>query len=136
MKAVYLFSIISFLFLLFTGTQFGCTSTKNNASVSKKEANYGYTNILEMLRKEPSLRITGPTSNPDIRVTGGGRSIAGSNEPLFVVDGAAVGRGYISVRNIDVNMVESINVISGARAGKYGSRGGMGVIEITTKVKN
>lgn len=132
MKAASVISIICFLFLLFTGTQFGCTGT-NTSAVSQSEPEYGYTDILQMLRKESSLRISGPVSNPEIRVTGGGKSIAGSNEPLFVVDGLAVGRGYNSVRSIDVNTVKYINVISAARSGKYGARGGNGVIEITTK---
>ena len=136
MKTNHAIPIICFLFLLFTGVPFGCTSTKSSTKTStesQSEISYGYTNILQMLRKESHLRVTGPESNPEIRVLGGGRSIAGSSEPLFVVDGLAVGRGYTSVRSIDVNQVRSINVISAARSGKYGSRGGMGVIEIKTK---
>lgn len=77
--------------------------------------------------------ISGPASNPEIRVRGGGRSISGSNEPLFVLDGNPVGNGYNNVRSIDVNNVQSISVLSPASAGKYGARGGMGVIEIRTK---
>lgn len=132
MKTTHVIPIICFLFLLFTGAQFGCTSTKSSTA-SKSEPSYGYTNILQMLRKKSNLRITGPTNNPELRVLGGGRSIAGSSEPLFVVDGAVVGRGYPSVSNIDVNLVKYINVISAARSGKYGSMGAMGVIEIKTK---
>ena len=131
MKAARIIPIIFFTMLI-TGAQLGCTGTKGS-TVSQPEPDYGYTNILQMLRKEPSLRISGSATNPEIRVTGGGKSIAGSNEPLFVVDGLAVGRGYNSVRSIDVLQVKSINVISAARSGKYGARGGNGVIEITTK---
>ena len=136
MKAAQLIPIICILFFLIIGTQFGCSSTKNStqsSTISQPEISYGYTNILQMLRKESHLRVTGPDSNPEIRVLGGGRSIAGSSEPLFVVDGLAVGRGYTSVISLDVNQVRSINVISAARSGKYGSRGGNGVIEIKTK---
>ena len=143
MKTAHIIPIISFMFLLFTGIHSGCTSsskssTKSSAksnTVSQSEPGYGYTTILQMLRKESKLRIIGPHSNPQIRVMGGGRSIAGSSEPLFVVDGSSVGRGYTSVRGIDVNLVKYINVVSAANAGKYGSMGAMGVIEITTKVK-
>lgn len=133
MKTAPVITLVSMLFLFFTGTQFGCSSANVPSSVNKTEPNYGYTNLLEILRKEPQLMITGSTNNPEIRVRGAGRSISGSNDPLFVLDGNPVGNGYNSVRNIDVNVVESIRVVSAARAGAYGARGGMGVIEIETK---
>ena len=134
MKATNLTSLFGITLLLLAGAYFGCSSTSATMnSVNKIEPNYGYTNLLEMLRKEPQLMISGPNSNPEIRIRGAGSSISGSNEPLFVLDGNPVGNGYSTVRNIDVNMVESITVVSAARAGKYGARGGMGVIEIKTK---
>ena len=128
-------SILIVSFIIVLGGYTGCSSSKPASSnnVDPPGNNYGYTNILEMLRKEPALQIIGSNSNPTITVTGAGRSINSSNEPLFVVDGNPVGQGYNNVRHIDVNIVESINVISGARAGKYGARGAMGVIEIKTK---
>jgi outer membrane receptor protein involved in Fe transport len=132
MKTDKVISILTFLLLVFASIQFGCSSS-NTGSVSKSEPSYGYTTILEMLRKESQLTISGSTSDPVIRVRGGGRSISGSSEPLFVVDGAAVGKGYNSVSSIDVNIVKSIKVLSPARASIYGARGGMGVVEITTK---
>jgi len=144
MKTNNVIPVLSFLLLFFAGTQFGCSSSKTSSSsktdsvsktksVSKSEPSYGYTSILDMLRKEPQLRISGPSTNPVIRVSGGGRSISGSSEPLFVVDGLAVGKGYQSVSSIDVNTVRSIQVLSAAKAASYGSRAGMGVIEIKTK---
>lgn len=131
-KAYNVIPLLSILFLFSAGSQFGCSST-NSSNMSRSEPSFGYTNLLEMLRKEPQLMISGPSSNPEIRIRGAGRSISGSNEPLFVLDGNPVGNGYNSVRNIDVNVVESIRVVSAARAGIYGARGGMGVIEIKTK---
>ena len=128
-------SVLLVSILIVLGGYTGCSSTKpaSNNNSDTPGNNYGYTNILEMLRKEPALQIVGSNSNPSITVTGAGRSINSSNEPLFVVDGNPVGQGYNNVRHIDVNLVESIDVISGARAGKYGARGAMGVIEIKTK---
>jgi outer membrane receptor protein involved in Fe transport len=126
--------IIAALLFGFIAVQVACSSTSNTVD-SPAGQQYGYMNILEMLRKEPQLMISGPTTNPEIRVRGGGRSIAGSNEPLFVVDGSPVGQGYNTIRSIDVNLVESINVVSPARAGKYGARGSMGVIEIRTRIQ-
>jgi hypothetical protein len=132
MKTDNVILVFTFLILFFAGTQFGCSSSKTG-SVSRSESNYGYTTLLDMLRKESQLTISGPTSDPVIRVRGGGRSISGSSEPLFVVDGSEAGKGYNSVSLIDVNIVKSIKVLSPARAGVYGARGGMGVVEITTK---
>lgn len=143
MKSSRLITSLAFLVLFCTGTQFGCSSSKTGDTaktekskkerVSQSENSYGYTSLLQMLRKEPQLRISGPSSNPVIRISGGGRSISGSSEPLFVVDGSAVGHGYRSVSSIDVNTVRSVEVLSPAKAGVYGSRAGMGVIEIKTK---
>ena len=140
MKTDNVIPLFTFLIYFFACTQFGCSSSKTGSvsksetrSVSKSEVNYGYTTLLEMLRKESQLTISGSTSNPEIRVRGGGRSISGSSEPLFVLDGAEAGKGYNSVRSIDVNIVKSIKVLSPARAGFYGARGGMGVVEITTR---
>jgi outer membrane receptor protein involved in Fe transport len=125
--------IVSFIIVL--GGYTGCSSSKPASSNNSDQPgnNYGYTNILEMLRKEPGLRIIGSNANPAITVNGSGRSIAASNEPLFVVDGTPAGQGYNNVRHIDVNVVESIKVLSPTQAGKYGARGAMGVIEIYTK---
>ena len=126
--------MLTALLFWFVGAHISC-STTGAAKNSVQTEDYGYMNIIEMLRKEPQLRVSGPNTNPEIRVRGGGRSIAASNEPLFVVDGAPVGQGYNSVRSIDLNVVQSINEISPARAGKYGARGGMAVIEIRTRDK-
>ena len=144
MKSSKLISSLTFLLLFCAGTQFGCSSSKTGStaktetsskkeSVSKSESSYGYTSLLQMLRKVSQIRISGTSSNPVIRVSGGGRSISGSSEPLFVVDGAAVGQGYQSVSSIDVNTVRSIQVLSPAKGAFYGSRAGNGVIEINTK---
>ena len=144
MKTNKVISVLTFSLLLFAGTQFGCSSSKTSSSATtdsvtktekatKSEPSYGYTSILEMLRKEPGIRVSGSSGSPVIRVSGGGRSISGSSEPLFVVDGAAVGKGYQTISSIDVNTVRSIEVLSPAKAGYYGARAGNGVIEIKTK---
>ncbi len=72
----------------------------------------------------------------------GSSSLAGSNQPLFIIDGMPVYSGdYMSSYNIgnltnDINYsdIESINVLKGvASTAIYGSRGVNGVIFITTK---
>jgi len=62
----------------------------------------------------------------------GANSINSSNDPLFVVDGVAL--GSVSFQDINVNDIESMEVLKDASATAiYGSRGANGVIIITTK---
>lgn len=70
-------------------------------------------------------------SAPTIRIRGTG-SITGSSSPLIVVDGLVVEQDFLT--NLDMNEVESFDVLKdAASAAIYGSRGGNGVIIITTK---
>ncbi|HSR60523.1 MAG TPA: TonB-dependent receptor plug domain-containing protein [Robiginitalea sp.] len=56
------------------------------------------------------------------------------SEPLYVVDGIAVGNSFQLIQDIVQPVdVESIRAISGAEASFYGSRGANGVILITTR---
>jgi len=78
--------------------------------------------LREMLLREPGVYITG---TGEIRIRGA------SGPPLFVVDGTPITGGDISFINpADVARIE---VLKGSDASIYGSRGGNGVIEITTK---
>ncbi|HEY0668492.1 MAG TPA: SusC/RagA family TonB-linked outer membrane protein, partial [Sphingobacteriaceae bacterium] len=70
-----------------------------------------------------------PGDAPVIRVRGAG-SITASNDPLIVIDGFAGG----SFNNVNMNDVQSIEVLKDASsAAIYGSRGSGGVIIVTTK---
>jgi TonB-linked SusC/RagA family outer membrane protein len=61
----------------------------------------------------------------------GNRSIAGSSQPLYVVDGITLGGG---IGNISPDDIVSINVLKGANAAAlYGSRANNGAIIVTTK---
>ena len=93
----------------------------------------------------------GPTGGTSRVVIRGSSSIAGNNQPLFVVDGipvdnAASGVEYIrnqgyggidygnAVQDIDPANIESISVLKGPNAAAlYGSRASNGAIVITTK---
>ncbi|MGV8827264.1 MAG: SusC/RagA family TonB-linked outer membrane protein [Breznakibacter sp.] len=68
----------------------------------------------------------------DINITvRGGTSITQSSKPLYIVDGFQMDEG---LKNIDVNDIESIDVMKDASATAiYGARGSNGVIIITTK---
>ncbi len=71
-----------------------------------------------------------PGSDPKV-ILRGNRSIAGSSQPLYVVDGVTIGG---NINNISPDDIESITVLKGANAAAlYGSRANNGVIVITTK---
>ena len=70
-------------------------------------------------------------SAPTIRIRGTG-SVSGSSDPLIVVDGLVVDNDYLG--SLNMNDVASFEVLKdAASAAIYGSRGGNGVIMITTK---
>lgn len=73
-----------------------------------------------------SVRVRGPSS------------IAGGNEPLFVIDGVPQSsgdvRGTNTLSSINPNDIEAIEVLKDASATAiYGSRGANGVVMVTTK---
>ncbi len=81
-----------------------------------------YTSIYDMIKGEvPGVQVNG--NSITIRGTG---SIMSSTEPLFIVDGIAVDR----INDISPVEVKSIEVLKGASASIYGSRGANGVIII------
>jgi TonB-linked SusC/RagA family outer membrane protein len=70
-------------------------------------------------------------ASPTIRVRGIG-SITADASPLVVMDGVVVSSSYLG--SIDMNDIESIEVLKdAASAAIYGSRGGNGIIMVTTK---
>ncbi|MGB7395555.1 MAG: SusC/RagA family TonB-linked outer membrane protein, partial [Pricia sp.] len=95
-----------------------------------------------------------PGASPNIRVRGSG-SISAGNDPLFVIDGVPISRNLTStgtsgglvqrgaafqpppvnpLATLNPNDIESIQVLKDASAAAiYGSRGGNGVLLITTK---
>ncbi|MEZ4902666.1 MAG: TonB-dependent receptor plug domain-containing protein [Spirosomataceae bacterium] len=119
----------------------------------------GTSNIVTALQgKVPGAQITQNSGDPaggmTIRLRGV-KSIAGSSDPLYVIDGVIVNNETSSVSqlalalgsqapnaalgtnrlaDINPNDIESINVINGAAAAaQYGSRAANGVVVITTK---
>jgi len=70
-------------------------------------------------------------SAPTIRIRGTG-SLVGNSGPLVVVDGVPVDEGFLG--SLDMNNIASFEILKDAASGAiYGSRGGNGVIIITTK---
>jgi TonB-linked SusC/RagA family outer membrane protein len=84
--------------------------------------------------KTPGARIVQasgePGSAPQIRLRGA-NALSGSQSPLIVLDGAITGG---SLEDIDMQAVESIEIIKGAAASAlYGSLAGNGVVQIISK---
>ncbi len=82
-----------------------------------------------------NIQMSNPAAGeaPDIRVRGQG-SISSDSNPLIVVDGIAVGTDSDYLASLDMNDVESIEVLKDAASSAiYGSRGANGIIMITTK---
>lgn len=100
------------------GTSVNKLNTDNRKSPS-------YSDIYQMLSgKVPGVVVSGKS----IKIRGT-NSITLSGEPLFVVDNIAVS----TIDNINPNDVKSIEVLKGAAASIYGSRGTNGVIMINLK---
>lgn len=107
------------------------TETNLNYAVSNLEAENNdyckYTDIYALLRAEgSSITIS---DNGRITILGGNTSFSGSDQALIIVDGQPN-------QMIDWIMpctVRSIDILKGSDAAIYGTRGGNGVLVITTK---
>jgi TonB-dependent SusC/RagA subfamily outer membrane receptor len=85
--------------------------------------------VLDMLAgRVAGVQVIGSGMNASVSIRGN------RGEPQFVLDGMPVDKDLII--NLNVNDVESIDVLKGASAAIFGSRGGNGVISILTKRGN
>jgi len=95
-----------------------------------------YPTLAHHLRRIGGITVEGKIED-DIKVfvRGGAMSARLSMEPIFVIDGANIGRGYSSTLNsVDVNQIQSIRVLKGpVQTAIYGEQGRNGVIIIKTK---
>lgn len=122
------------------GTQKRSSVTGSVTTIKNEELNSrGFTSIAQALQG----RVTGvqvmnsngsPGSSSNI-VIRGTSSFQNNSQPLYVIDGFPVSGNIDDV--IDVNNIESINVLKGISAAAiYGSRASNGVIIITSKSSN
>ncbi|HEU5145291.1 MAG TPA: carboxypeptidase-like regulatory domain-containing protein, partial [Chryseosolibacter sp.] len=117
------------------GTQEKKEITSAVTSVKEADFNRGTVNDpIQLLQgKVAGLNITRPGGDPNagFNVRLRGVSTFGANsEPLVVIDGVIGG----SLNTVDPNDIASIDVLKDASAAAiYGSRGGSGVILVTTK---
>jgi TonB-dependent starch-binding outer membrane protein SusC len=117
------------------GTQEKKELTSSVASIKSKDFNVGTVNDPAALLqgKVAGLNIAKAGNDPNgtynIRLRGIA-SFGANTEPLIVIDGVIGG----SLNTVDPNDIASIDVLKdGSAAAIYGSRGGSGVILITTK---
>ncbi|KAA6439627.1 TonB-dependent receptor plug domain-containing protein [Dyadobacter flavalbus] len=89
----------------------------------------GNMSVLDMLAgRVAGVQVSGSGMNASVFIRGN------RGEPLFVLDGMPVDKAMIT--NLNVFDVESIDVLKGASAAIFGSRGGNGVISVLTKRGN
>tara|TARA_R100001143_G_C3361193_1_gene136094 strand:- start:7737 stop:8165 length:429 start_codon:yes stop_codon:yes gene_type:complete len=106
------------------------TETVDNAVVNQPD---NFRNLVDFLYRISGVNITGPSSNPTITVRGVS-SINSGIEPLYVIDGQAVGTNYLTVNGmLNVRDIAQVHVLKGSDASLYGVRGANGVIVITTR---
>lgn len=95
------------------------------------------TSINEALQgRVPGVFISNPTRVTDdasIKIRGC-NTINGSTDPIFVVDGMVMDNSFSGFNAVNLDDVESVEVLKDASAtALYGSRGSNGVVVITTK---
>ena len=110
-------------------------SVSNVIKLSDIPAANTYFDIFQLIQgRVPGVQITrnGGSYNVLIR---GVSSITGSSQPLFLLDGMPISDADALV-GIPPVIVERIEILKGAAAAIYGSRGGNGVIAVFTKRGN
>lgn len=125
---------------------YSVTSVSGDKFTEAREINIGNALVGRVAGVNVSRNSSGPAGSTRI-VIRGNKSLNGQNQPLYVVDGIPMdnsnfgqaglwggkdqGDGLTSINPDDI---ESMSVLKGASAAAlYGSRGGNGVINITTK---
>ncbi|GAB3889598.1 Plug domain-containing protein [Spirosoma agri] len=91
----------------------------------------GRLTILDVIQgRIAGVQVTGNGMNARVQIRGAA-NFSGPIEPLFVLDGMPM--DLQGIMGISVQDVDRVDVLKGASAAIYGSRGGGGVISILTK---
>jgi len=126
--------------------QYSVTEVAGDKLTEARENNVGNSLVGRVAGVNVSKPSSGPAGSTRIIIRGN-KTLGGQNQPLYVVDGVPVdnsgfgqaglwggadsGDGLTSINPDDI---ESMTILKGANAAAlYGSRGGNGVINITTK---
>lgn len=135
MKNLTLLSLIA-ISLLFAGCSSVGTSVSDetgrpDGSISD-DMNY-YRSLADYLQNVPGVNVQGSGNSAYITIRGIS-SFNTTNEPLYVIDGHAVGNSYVEAnRIVTPNDIDYVQVLKGPDASVYGVRGANGVIEIVTR---
>ncbi len=135
--------ILSAFFVMLSVGIISCSSSKvASSNTSRSEQKVGEVNtdnlqnltLADYLRRIPGINVTGSGSNVSVSIRGN-TSVAGSNDPLYVIDRNPVGNSYDQVASmIDPNDIKSVSVLKDAASTQpYGLRGANGVIVIKSK---
>ena len=108
---------------------------KDKTEVSNTdEITVSYLSLADLLRRKAGVSVQGSGSNTKVQIRGG--SGAAGTDPLYVLDRTPIGNSYSQAAGmVDVNDIARIEVLKGADASQYGTRGMSGVIVIYTKRK-
>ena len=87
--------------------------------------------ILALQGKVPGLRVVERLGTFSVSMRGGGNSLVGSTDPLYLIDGVPV-EDVTILATMSMDMIDRIEVLKTARA-MFGSRGANGVIALYTK---
>ena len=114
-------------------TEFTGAASKVSSKLIEQVPLASFEQILQ--GRAPGLYIASGSGQPGtaarVNIRGVG-SISGSSDPLYILDGIPIESAVF--RSLNPNDFESVDVLKdAASAGLYGSRGGNGVIVITTK---
>lgn len=92
-------------------------------------------NVLDLLRNVAGVQVTtGGPEGGSVKIRGGNSSFVLSGDPLFIIDGFPADLEW--AMNIPPEQIEFIDVLKGASASAYGSRGANGVILLYTREGN
>lgn len=115
----------------------GCGSNKatsdgpSNLQAKLDKKNRGEIPLLLQIRKKPGIILKNGV--PALQRNENSLSPFGNAEPLYVLNNVVIGNSFASIDELVVSyMVKKIEVLKGADASFYGSRGANGIIKITT----
>lgn len=112
-------------------TEFANVPTTADVYVHK--VGFSYSTVADYLRKVGGLRVEGKGEDVKVWVRGGVSSLLYSNQPIFVIDGVNVGRGYANTVGLSPTQIVSVEVLRGpVQTTRYGEDGNNGVILIKT----
>ncbi len=128
------YSIIYMIACVFALAAISCgTTSQQKISDNGGLEEPAFRELIDLISKQPGVQVKKVGSTYDITIRSRGTFLT-SHQPLFVLDGIAVGTSYQDIAEaIQVTDVDRIKVLKGSEATSYGSRGGNGVIEIWRK---